>query len=58
MIPYREAGEDLTYKVILDKLSSDVSILDSDIDQVEHERKLASERVEDIRNSPKALAVA
>ena len=59
MVLYREAGEELTYKkIILNKLNSDISILDSDIDQVEDERKLASKRVEDIRNSPEALASA
>ena len=35
VVPYIEAGEELTYKrIILNKLNSDVSILDSDIDQV------------------------
>ena len=59
VVPYREAGEELTYKrIMLNKLNSDVSILDSDIDQVEDEHKLASERVKDICNSPEALAVA
>ena len=57
MVPYREAGEELTYKkVILEELNSDVSVFDSNIDQVEHKRKLASERIEDIRNSLEALA--
>ena len=59
VVPYREAGEELTYKrIILNKFNFDVSVLDSDIDQVEDERKLASKRVEDIRNSPEALAAA
>ena len=59
VVPYREAGEELTYKrIILNKLNSDISVLDSDIDQVEDERKLAFERVEDIRNSLGALAPA
>ena len=57
MVPYGEAGEVMTYKkVVLDKLSSDVSVVDSNIDQVEYECKLASKRVEDICNSSEALA--
>ena len=59
IVLYREAGEELTYKkMVLDKLNSDVSVLDFDIDQMEHKYKISSKRVEDICNSLEALAVA
>ena len=43
VVSYKEVGEELTYKrIILNKLNFDVSVLDSDIDQVEDKHKLAS----------------
>ena len=59
MICYRESGEEKTYKaVVLERIASELTAIESELTTLELERKQASDRVEDIRSSPEAIASA
>ena len=59
MVCYRESEEEKTYKaVVLERIASELSAIESELNTLELKRKQASDKVEDIRNSPKAIASA
>ena len=59
VVCYKESGEEKTYKAaVLKRIATDFNAIESELNNLELERKLASDRVEDIRSSPEAIASA
>ena len=59
VVCYKESREEKTYKaVVLERIAAELSAIESELTTLELERKLASDRVEEIQSSPEAIASA